>query len=258
MSRFPFDDLPGEERNLDEIVRRAAQKPLPKRFYKTAAAVEAEGGFALQLDGRAARTPARHILVLPTPTFAAHVVAEWNGQKEHIDPNMMPFTRIANSAIDGVTTKRGEVLDDLVRYAGTDMIFYRAEGPERLVAEQQRDWDPILDWARVVLDAPFVCTAGVMHREQPPAAVAAVRTIIEKTLSPFALAALHVMTTLSGSVLIPLAYVHGLIGAEAAWAAAHVDELFQESIWGIDEEATQRRVARRRDFMAASEIFLSL
>lgn len=257
MSRFPFMDEP-EEYNLEKAVRRAAKKPLPKRFYRQAEAVFENDGFVLKLDGRAARTPARNVLSVPSRGVADALAEEWNRQGEEIDPDTMPFTRIINSAIDAVADRRQEVIDDLVRYAGSDLIVYRAEGPERLVAEQERIWNPVIVWVRDVLGAPFSLAVGIVHVAQPEETIDAVRKAVEEVGSPLALAALYTMTTLSGSVLIALAHARGRLDTAQAWHAAHIDELYQESLWGKDEEAIRRREARESDFKAASKIFLNI
>ena len=228
-----------------------------KRFYERAAFAEGEGGFALTLDGRQARTPGRAPLALPTQALAEAVAAEWQVQGASIDPTTMPLTRLANSTIDGVVPRLQEVRDDLVRYAGSDLVVYRAADPERLVAEQAAAWDPIHAWARDCLGAHFVLSEGVMFVEQPAEAIEAVRRVIAKETSPFWLAGLHVMTTLTGSVLIALMHAAGGLTVEDAWRAAHADELFQESRWGEDHEAMVRRDVREADFRAASR-FLQL
>jgi chaperone required for assembly of F1-ATPase len=238
---------------------RAAQsgmKPgLPKRFYREAGVEERDGAFHLSLDGRTAMTPARRPLALPTRPLAEAVAEEWAGQGDEIDPATMPVTRLVNSAIDGVSARRAEVIDDLVRYAGSDLICYRAGEPVRLVEAQNASWNPVLDWVRDAHGARFALSEGVMHVAQPEAATAAVRAAIESIRSPFALAALHVMTTLTGSVLIALAHAAGRLDVEEAWNAAHTEERYQESVWGEDQEALARRARRRADFEAASRVF---
>jgi chaperone required for assembly of F1-ATPase len=248
---FPSDDEPNPMR-----AAQAGMKPaLPKRFYKEAGVEERDGAFLLTLDGRTAKTPSKQALAVPTRALAEAMAAEWAGQGAEIDPSTMPITRIVNSAIDGVTPRQGEVIDDLVRYAGSDLIYYRVSEPARLVQSQDSAWNPILDWARDAHGARFTLGEGVMHVAQPDEAVAAVRRAIEQIRSPFALAALHVMTTLSGSVLIALAHASRQLDVEQAWAAAHVDELYQESVWGEDYEAMERRRRREADFRAASEVY---
>lgn len=235
---------------------QAGMKPsLPKRFYKEAGVAEKDGSFFLTLDGRTARTPGRQPLAVPARDLAEALAEEWAGQGDEINPATMPLTRIVNSAIDGVAARQAEVVDDLVRYAGSDLICYRAGEPERLALAQAETWDPILGWVRDTHCARFALSEGVMHVAQPDDALAAVRKAVEQDRSPFAIAALHVMTTLSGSVLITLAHAAGEIDAETAWDAAHVDESFQERIWGEDYEAMERRKIRKADFMAASRVY---
>jgi chaperone required for assembly of F1-ATPase len=235
---------------------QAGMKPaLPKRFYKEAGVEERDGQFLLTLDGRTAKTPSKQPLAVPTRGLAEAMAEEWQGQGGEIDPSTMPVTRIVNSAIDGVAPRQAEVVDDLVRYAGSDLVYYRAGEPERLARSQDAAWRPVLDWAKDTHGARFSLGEGVMHVAQPDEAVAAIRRAIEQIRSPFALAALHVMTTLSGSVLIALAHASRHLDVDQAWAAAHVDELYQESVWGEDYEAMERRRRREADFKAASLVY---
>lgn len=250
------DWFPSAEEPNPMRAAQAGMKPaLPKRFYKEAGVEERDGLHFLTLDGRTAKTPGRQPLAVPTRGLAELLASEWGGQGTEIDPSTMPVTRIVNSAIDGVAPRLAEVVDDLVRYAGSDLVFYRAGEPERLAQEQDAAWTPVLDWARDAHGARFSLAEGVMHVTQPDEAVAAIRAALERLGSPFTVAALHVMTTLTGSVLISLAHASRHLDADQAWSAAHVDELFQESVWGEDYEAMERRRRREADFRAASEVF---
>ncbi|HMO28212.1 ATP12 family protein [Enterovirga sp.] len=226
----------------------------PKRFYREAKAEAGLDGHVLMLDGRPARTPAKNPLALPTRALGEAVAAEWAAQGETIDPSSMPLTRFANSAIDGVARDMAAVRAELARYAGSDLVMYRADAPEGLVRAQAEAWDPVLDWARESLGARFVLSEGVTFVAQPETSLARVSAALEGETSPFRLAALHVMTTLSGSVLLALMHEAGAISAEAAWRAAHVDEFFQEILWGLDAEAAERRSRREAEFLAASRI----
>lgn len=230
-----------------------AQQALPKRFYKAASAGERDGAFALLLDGRPARTPAKFPLAFPNAGIAEAVAAEWDAQVEIIDPRTMPMTRIANVAIDGVATASDAVADEIVTYAGTDLVCYRAEGPDRLVARQGAHWDPLLAFARDALGARFMLSAGVMFVEQPAHAIEAVRRAVPRD-DVFALASLSVITTLTGSALIALALLRGAISPEEAWAAANVDDDWNAELWGEDAEATARTANRRIEMFAAAEM----
>ncbi len=155
---------------------RAAGRPsLPKRFYEQAGVSEDAGGWRLVLDGRGANTPGRRPLRVAQAALAEALAAEWQAQVAVIDPTRMPLTRIVNSALDGVAVRRAEVVDDLVAYAGSDLLVYRAGDPARLVAEQSAAWDPVLDWARDALGARFILSEGVMHVTQPDGTIAALR-----------------------------------------------------------------------------------
>ncbi|AWB23996.1 ATPase [Methylobacterium currus] len=234
--------------------RQSAKPALPKRFYKEAGVAQAEDGHRLVLDGRPALTPARRRLAVPQAAIAEALAEEWGAQGEFIDPARMPLTRLVNSALDGVADRREAVVDDLAAYAGTDLVVYRAGDPARLVAAQGAAWDPVLDWARDILGARFILSEGVMHVTQPAESLAAIRRAVETVESPTALAGLHSMTTLTGSLLIALAVLHGRLTPQEAWAAAHVDETFQAEVWGRDAEAEDRLARRRAEFEAAARI----
>jgi chaperone required for assembly of F1-ATPase len=223
---------------------------LPKRFYKDVAVTDEGGGARLLLDGKPVRTPGKAPLAVPTKTLAEAIAEEWRAQGEHIEPRTMPLTKLANSAIDGVAGRTATVIDDIMAHAGADLLCYRASGPERLLAAQAAHWDPIVAWAKEALDAPLNLAEGVVHVAQPDASLAAIRKELEG-LDAFALAALHVMTSLTGSALLALAVAKKRLEPDAAWDAAHVDEDFQISQWGEDAEAKDRRAARKRDFDAA-------
>lgn len=231
-------------------------RALPKRFYKSAAAAGRGTGFAVELDGRLVRTPGKLPLEVPTLALAEALAAEWAAQGAVIDPATMPLTRIVNSAIDAVAPRHGEVVADIAAYAASDLLCYRAEAPRELVQRQHERWDPVLDWAASRLHHSFAVGQGVMPLRQPKAAVAALSEAIG-CLPPIALAALHVMTTLTGSALLAFAHAAGRLTAREAWAAAHVDEDWQISQWGEDAEAGAKRV-RRWDEMAAASRVLEL
>lgn len=232
--------------------RQYSRPALPKRFYRTAEMAAGEAGLALRLDGKTARTPARNPLVVSTPRLAAAIAAEWAGQGEFINPAAMPVTRLANSAIDGVAGRMAEVRDSVVAYLRSDLLCYRAGEPHGLVARQRELWDPILQRAERRHGVRFILSEGVMHVVQPDRTVAALSAEVAGFEDPFALAALQLTTTLTGSALIALALAAGEIGPEEAWTAAHVDEDWNIAQWGVDEEAAARRAARFLDFRAAA------
>ena len=232
--------------------------PTIKRFYAHAEVAEEGSGWALRLDGRGARTPAKRPLVAPSRAVAQLIAREWSEQKETLSPADMPITRLANSAIDGVAEATQPVVDEIVRYAGADLVCYRAEEPYNLVMEQAEAFDPVLAWAEQQLGARFILSAGIRHVQQPTRSLEAVRRAVEARNDPFALAALHVQTALTGSALIALQVAAGAVAPDLAWRAAHVDEDFQIRQWGEDEEANLRRAARWRDFEAAAKVLDAL
>ena len=225
----------------------------PRRFYKT---VSVTGDLGIALDGRPVKTPAKTPLRLPTRALAEAVAAEWDAQGDRIDAASMILTKLANTAIDRVGPDRQRIEAEVLDYANSDLVCYRADRPPELVDRHTREWDPVVDWARTALDAPFEVTVGVIHKAQPETAIAAYASALSE-LSDFELAAFHTAMTLTGSALIALMLARRATIPEAAWIAAHVDEDYQIEQWGQDAEAQARRAARYTEFMACCR-FLAL
>jgi chaperone required for assembly of F1-ATPase len=248
-----FDEVDGQSAaDPLDAARRSARPPRRKRFYVAASVSEVDNGFSVTLDGKPIKTPSGRPVIVPALSIAQAIAAEWNGQGEMIDPLTMPLTRLANSVIQGVVDKVDAVAEDVAKYLGSDLLFYRAGHPEGLVARETEHWDPILYWAADKLGAHFILTEGVAHVSQPDSAIAAARRTLPS--DPWIIAALHVITTLTGSALLALALFHGAIDEGQAWAAAHVEEDWNAAKWGMDEEMAARRAARLVDFNAAASV----
>ena len=227
-----------------------------RRFWESAEAIATEAGFAIALDGRRVKTPAKADLILPTEKLANAVAEEWNGVGETIDPRDMPLTGLANAAIDRIAPDRVQFASGIARYGESDLTCYRAEGPDLLVSRQQEAWDALLDWARRRYDVDFALCTGVMHVEQPADTVRKLAHEVA-TLEPFQLAGLSPMVTIGGSLLAALAVHEEMMPAEAAFEAVSLDDRWQLEQWGDDAEARTALDARRRDFLAAAR-FLEL
>jgi chaperone required for assembly of F1-ATPase len=245
-----------------EAARRAVQGPLRRRFYKTVTIAAGESGrgehagHALCLDGKPIRTPGRRGLAAPAPELARALADEWTAQGEYIEPAKMPLTRLANTIIDGVGAAQEQIAAEIRKYLASDLVFYRAESPAPLRARQAQHWDPLLSWARQALGADFRLGSGVVHVDQPAAALEQAGAALPHDL--WRLGALHAATTLTGSGLIALALMHGAVRPEAAWQAAHVDEDWNMEQWGSDEIALKRRGFRFAEFNAAALVLRTL
>ena len=234
------------------LTQAAMRTPQIKRFYEAAAVGEVDGGYALMLDGRGARTPAKNRLVAPTRAIAEAIAAEWAAQDAIINPMTMPLTRFANSVVESVVDRVTPVRDDVAKYLHSDLLFYRAGHPQALVEKEAAHWDPVLFWAADTLGAHFILGEGITHVRQPDTAVEAAKAALPH--DPWSVAAIHVVTTLTGSALLALALAHGARDPDQVWDAAHVDEDWNRDQWGVDEEVAARRAAREVDFRAAVRI----
>jgi chaperone required for assembly of F1-ATPase len=227
-----------------------------RRFYRQASPVAATPGFGVALDGRPLKTPAERDLIVPGLALAAAIAAEWNAQAAELRPSTMPLTGLANITVDRDRTERATIVRQTAKYAGTDLVCYRAADQPALAARQQAVWQPLLDWAVRRYDAPLTVTAGVVPATQPAASLEAFAAAVAAQ-DEFALTALHAATAACGSLVIALALVEGHLDAVAAFVASQLDESYQIEAWGEDAEQAERRRALAVDIEAAAR-FLSL
>jgi chaperone required for assembly of F1-ATPase len=252
-----FEDLfANQPLDPTEAARRAMRPQLRRRFYEQVTVEDGEGGHAILLDGRPVKTPGRRPLAAPSAALARLIAAEWEAQREVVDPAAMPLTRLANSIIDGVAVAPAPVAAEVARYLGSDLVCYRAPGPEGLVTRQGRAWDPVLAWARDSLDARFLLAEGLVFVTQPRETLDAACAAIPR--DHWRLGAVNAITTLTGSALIALALAGGALSLEAAWGAAHVDEDWNMDLWGRDELALERRAYRFAEMRAAAALLESV
>lgn len=230
---------------------------LIKRFY-TEVSVDGldSGSYAVLLDGRAVKTPGKADLRLETQGLADAVADEWRAQEEKIDPNTMPLTQIACTAIDRVSENRSEIQGLIAKYAETDMVCYRANAPADLVEMQSVHWQPLLDWIADDLGAPLQSTMEILPQPQDAASLAKVLKLVQG-FDDHELSAVSVVTQASGSVVIALALAQGKINGEQAAKASQIDEIHQSQLWGLDHEAEVRLESLNTDILAA-ETYLSL
>jgi chaperone required for assembly of F1-ATPase len=229
----------------------------PRRFYKAASAAPAEGGYAVQLDGRRARTPAGAPLVLPTEALASLVAAEWEAQVEVIEPASMPATRLAGAALGFDAAARTAAVERVASFAGSDLLCYFADGPAGLVERQERRWGPVIAWAEAALAVRFHRTQGIVHQPQPPETLDRV-TELAAAEDDFALAGLVAAAALFGSAILAFALRRRELSAEAAFEVSRLDETFQEERWGVDAEAAARADAMAADAIALGRWFAAL
>ena len=224
-----------------------------KRFYTLAECGPVEGGHGVLLDGRAVRTPLGRPLCVASAVLGEEIANEWQAQGEYLDNRTMPMTRIANTAIDRIGPERDAVAREIAKYASCDLVCYRAEAPSGLIERQNAHWDPIVAWAETETGSRVMLAAGIVAVDQQDQLVEAVMRLA-RAHDDLTLASLSMATTLTGSALIALALSAGFLDADAAWAAAHVDEDWQIVQWGEDSEAAARRRMMHRDFAAAARV----
>lgn len=224
-----------------------------KRFYKQVSTAPVTGGFAVLLDGKPVQTPARNVLALPTEKLAAAIAAEWERQDEEVVVPSMPLLRLANTAIDGVRAKREEVIDAILRFGENDLVCYRTDQPPELAARQRAGWDPLLDWVAQRHGARMRVAQGLTHVDQPPETLAALREPLAD-LDAFALSGLHVVASVTGSMVLALTVLDDALSGARAFELSRIDEAYQAEKWGEDAEAAKRATALAHELGKAVEL----
>ena len=245
------DDGYGRAQHLNRV-------ELPKRFYKDVAAGPLEGGFVVTLDGRPVRTPGKKLpVIVPAAAIATAMAGEWAAQGEFIDPATMPMVRLINSAVESGEEMIPAFREEIIKFAGSDLMLYRAESPQELVSEQELAWDKALTVIARHFGVSFQPTMGIIHQSQPKVTLDRLaEALIDENL--FTLTALVSITGLTGSGLLAIGLWHNLFSPDQVWKAAHVDEDYQILQWGEDEEATERRNKRRVEFDTAVAVLDAL
>ncbi|HMQ93329.1 MAG TPA: ATP12 family protein [Amaricoccus sp.] len=228
-----------------------------RRFWSRASVRAGPEGHGVRLDARPLNTPAGAPLVLPTAALAQAIADEWNALEGEIDPDRLPLTRFANSAIDRVVPARDAVIEAIAAFGASDLLCYRADAPAELRARQAAAWDPWLTWCARDLGAPLIAVFGLMPHPQPDASLAALRESVA-AMDAFELAALHEMVVLSGSLVLALAVARGALAPEQAWQLSRLDEIWQAEHWGLDAEAEAAATRKQTDFHLAAMMMRNL
>ncbi|VAW19850.1 hypothetical protein MNBD_ALPHA12-276 [hydrothermal vent metagenome] len=226
------------------------KKQLAKRFYKKVSIGERDGLFSIELDGRGTKTPGKVPVLVPSRKLAQLIADEWAAQETHIEAHAMPMVRLVNSAIEGGAGVVEALRAEIIKYAGNDLLLFRAESPRELVKMQEQHWDVVLTGLARQFGIKFHPVIGIVHHDQPQNTIAELAKSLEEA-DHFALAALVSITGLTGSGLLAIALRGGLINGPDSWAAAHVDEDYNAKMWGADTQALARRQQRRYEFDAA-------
>jgi Chaperone required for the assembly of the mitochondrial F1-ATPase len=251
------DQLEEAHKHRDDGYGRAQhlnQVELPKRFYTAVDVARGEEGYAITLDGRTLRTPGKKIsVVLPVLGIAQAMAAEWAAQEKVINPATMPLTRLINSALESGEEMVPAFRAEIGKFVSNDLLLYRADSPQELVAEQERLWDDVLVRLARKFEVSFQPTIGIIHQPQPVSTLEKLDATLEGQ-GLLSLTALVSITGLTGSGLLTIALLHQLVSPDEVWTAAHVDEDHQIRLWGEDEEAAERRAKRRVEFDVAVSV----
>ena len=230
---------------------------IKKVFWKSVTVQKDGFDYVIYLDNHLLKTPKKSLIKLPNQKLADLVAKEWVEQINEIDYNIMPVNRLANAAIDKVGNNVDEVITLLGEYAGTDLLCYRVAEPNELIDQQILHWDPYIKWVEEKFDIKLNVTNGVVPIEQP---IETMHLLISKmkNMSTFKLTVFHELVTISGSYILGLAAVENAMPSENIWNAAILDESWQSSAWGEDQEQKKNLELKKADFFKAIEVLHTL
>ncbi|MGJ8529307.1 ATP12 family chaperone protein [Maritalea sp.] len=229
------------------------KQQLPKRFYKQVSVGELDGAYAILLDGRPIKTPGKVAVSVPNEELAKLIVVEWEAQEKEIDPATMPLTRLVNTIVEKGDEALEDVKAEIVKFAGNDLLAYRADTPADLVALQSKHWGDAMDVFAKRYDVSFNVIIGVMHQDQPPEVQARTAEIIA-SYDKFKAFCTMSVTSITGSAILAIGMTEGLFTPEQVLTTAYVDEDYQAKQWGEDGEAIRMRAFKRQDFDAANTV----
>lgn len=232
-----------------------------KRFYKLVSTQGEPGGFSIRLDGKPVKVPSGAVMLAPSEDMASAIIREWAAQGEKIVPDTMPLTQILTTRIDRVSRERAAMTDSLMKYFDTDLLCYRTEKPAELAKMQQESWDPFLGWFEEAFGTRPQTTTGLAALKQDAALHSAVLKRVSK-MTDDVFTVLQLVSSLSGSLILGLAFCAGKITPEQVFDCAHVEEshkakIYNEDFYGPDPAEAKKREAMRADLEAAA-VYLRL
>lgn len=231
-----------------------------KRVHKLASHTKTEDGFVVQLDGKTVKTPLAQPLAAPNRVIADAIVAEWSAQGDEIVPDSMPMMQVLTTAIDG-QRERAAVTKTLLGYLDTDLLCYRVKEPVELAKRQKEIWDRWLTWFDEHFESPLEVTYGLQALKQDSDTHKQIWNYLE-ALDEYYFTVLQIVTSLSGSIVLGLAFLEHEATPEDVFNAAELEEIYHaeiagEEIHGADPVQEKRQRVMKRE-LASAKTFLEL
>jgi chaperone required for assembly of F1-ATPase len=227
------------------------------RLYQEVRTQEtAPGKWQIFLDAKPVKTPAGNPVIVPTKPLADAIAGEWRSEGDKMRLERMGLTRLANTAIDRVSENRAMPVAELLKFAGGDLLCFRASGPTRLVERQSAVWDPLMEWAGKKYGISLETRCDIAPLTLQGGDFAALNSLLLQ-MDEFSLACLVSAANILGSVILALALYDGLVDAAQAFEAAELDSRYQAEIWGEDPELTSRNANKLKDVSVIAQ-FLGL
>jgi len=212
-----------------------------KKFWKKIEIRQSSSkNFHLLLDNNKLTTPMKKELVLPSEILVNEVLREWDQNSDNINIDDLVFYGVLSTAIDKVNLEKDAYVNDIIDFIDTDLICYRAESPNDLIALQNKSWNPILLLIEKYIDVKIKVFKGVMPSNQDQKVHTEIKKLISN-LSDVQISVLHRITNLIGSIFLSLCILKKDLLKEDAFECSFLDELWQAKNWGHEEDALIKR-----------------
>ena len=212
-----------------------------KKFWKIVQVKKKlKNSFEILLDKRILKTPMQKDLIFSNYKIAKETALEWDIDEKEINTENMVFYGLISTAIDKISNDKVSYIENVLGFINTDLICYRADGPNELVDLQNNSWNPIISFIKKYIDVELKFFIGVMPSKQSLDIFNRLKTLIN-SFSDIEISALHRMTNLTGSIFISICILKGDVLKNEAFELSFLDELYQAKNWGIEEESLDKR-----------------
>ena len=205
-----------------------------------------KGKYLLNINNKSLKTPDGNIIELPSMKLAKILLKDYESSFKSKPLNIVRPIKITNTAIDKIKPNNIFYINEITDNLNNDMICYFANSPVELVDLQNKDWLPLINYMKSSYNIELIYTSKLFSINQKPDSLLKLKNILNE-INIFKLSAIYTLSQITKSIIISLALVNNKISAKKAFENSNLEELYQISKWGKDEEAFDRLNAIKVD-----------
>mgnify|MGYP001206920576 FL=1 len=198
-----------------------------------------KGKYLLNINNKSLKTPDGNIIELPSIKLAKILLKDYESSFKSKPLNIVRPIKITNTAIDKIKPNNIFYINEITDNLNNDMICYFANSPVELVDLQNKDWLPLINYMKSSYNIELIYTSKLFSINQKPDSLLKLKNILNE-INIFKLSAIYTLSQITKSIIISLALVNNKISAKKAFENSNLEELYQISKWGKDEEAFDR------------------